>query len=171
MKKKQAKEISAEQFRDKYTRKGSSNKFETIKEEHEQLWFCQHVTETYPNAVYMSDLAGVGLSLKDRKAYQMRSRTTGQTDKIPDFMLFVPQGKFTGLALELKSRNVNLYKKNGDFRKNEHVAGQRKILKRFSGYGWLAGFACGLDDMKAVVDHYMQQEFEAAKLILKSDKL
>ena len=56
----------------------------------------------------------------------------------------------------LKKDRQAIYKKDGTFRKSEHVAEQRETLRLLKLQGYMAVFACGFEEAQNIVDYYMK---------------
>ena len=74
---------------------------------------------------------------------------------LPDLWLLEPRKGYHACLLELKREGTDIYKKNGDLRKNKHLSEQEEILHRLQEKGFFAKFVVGFDDAKAVVDFYL----------------
>jgi hypothetical protein len=72
----------------------------------------------------------------------------------PDLLIFKPNGVFHALFIELKAKDI--YKKNGELLKNDHVEAQLKTIKELSALGYSAHFAVGFDEAKRLIDDYMK---------------
>ena len=120
-----------------------------MKESELQTSICEYVKLQYPSVIFNSDLSGIrtsiGLALKIKK---LRS-----SNSIPDMYLDEPRGGYFGLKIELKIKNI--YKKNGDLFKSDHLENQKKMLDRLNEKGYLALFSIGFDATKKIIDDYM----------------
>lgn len=78
--------------------------------------------------------------------------TMGGKSGIPDFLFFDKVGKFSGLALELKDKGIEVYTK-----KNVPKAAYKKqweMLKEFEKRGWKTTFASGRDEAIKMIRTY-----------------
>ena len=61
---------------------------------------------------------------------------------------------YSGLAIELKAEDANLWKKNGQLATSEHLSNQAAWLEKARVNGWMAEFAQGLDEVIALYNLY-----------------
>lgn len=76
----------------------------------------------------------------------------------PDLLIIEPRGCYIGLALELKRDGATLYKKDGTFRKNEHLDNQQEVLEMYRQRGWQTGFAQGWDQAELLITIYLNSD-------------
>jgi hypothetical protein len=58
------------------------------------------------------------------------------------------------LFIELKKEGTRL--KNGKMPNTKHIREQKDILNKLWSIGYLAGFACGFDEAKKIIDYYLK---------------
>ena len=120
-------------------------------EERLQSQLSRYIRLQYPNVVFTSESSGlrvpIGLAVKMK---DQRSE-----HKLPDMIILESNEKYNGLIIELKKNRAEIYKKDGAFKKSEHVEKQRKTLLLLKLQGYLAVFCCCFEDVKNVVDYYM----------------
>lgn len=121
------------------------------KEERLQSQLARYIRMQYPNVVFTSESSGLRVPMG--LAVQMKSQRSEH--KLPDMIILESNNKYNGLVIELKKDRAAIYKKDGSFRKSEHVDAQRETLRLLKLQGYMAVFACGFDDAKNVVDYYM----------------
>ncbi len=117
---------------------------------------CKYLKLQYPGVMFLSDFgAGIKLShgMADRQSMQKSNHA------FPDIMIFEPRGGYYGLFIEIK-RNDDIYKKNGDFKKNEHIYDQIICRDLLNSKGYLANFGCGFDECKQIIDNYFLTPFK-----------
>jgi len=122
------------------------------KEESEHLQICNYIKAKYPDVIFTSDASGVrmpiGLSVKFSKLKSGRG--------IPDLLILEPRGDYSGLFLEIKRTNENIFKKDGGLKKNEHLYEQAIMLDRLKHKGYATYFAIGKEMAKQIIDDYMK---------------
>lgn len=107
-----------------------------------------------PEIIYRFDLAAdLRLSIGQAKRNKQLNRFT----KYPDLFIAETTKTFSGLYIELKATRENLYKKNGDFKKSEHIYGQNTMLHLLRQRGYKAEFACGLQEAKTMILDYIKE--------------
>ena len=109
---------------------------------------CRYLDVQFPSALYLSDTVA---SLKLTGAQQGRNKSIQkQGFQCPDLLILEPNDYHYGLFIELKAKTI--YKKNGEFLKNDHVAGQFKTIQELRERGYHATFAIGFDHAKEIID-------------------
>lgn len=68
---------------------------------------------------------------------------------LPDVVVFHRTEQYVGFAFELKKQSP--YKKNGELRKDAHIAEQHKVLQRLREMGWYADFVWNLEQVKKIL--------------------
>lgn len=122
-------------------------------EERLQTAVARYIKVQYPNVVFTSESSGIRVSMG--VAVQMKKQRS--VHKLPDMIILKSNGKYNGLMIELKKDRKEIYKKDGSFRKSEHIEAQRDTLLKLREQGYMAVFACGFDEAKNVVDYYMSE--------------
>lgn len=118
------------------------------------LALCTYVRAKYPQAIFTSESSGVRLTMGQAiKAKRLRS-----SSGLPDFWLVEPRGGYHGLFLELKRSDSEVYRKDYTLKQDKHVMEQAAIIERLFHKGYLASFACGLEQAIDEVDNYMNLE-------------
>ena len=120
-------------------------------EEKLQTAVSNYIKLQYPNVIFTSESSGLRVPM--HLAIQMKKQRSNH--KLPDLIILEPRGGYTGLIIELKKDTKSLLKKNGDYKKSEHIEKQLKTLKLLSSKGYLATFSCGFDATKKLIDEYM----------------
>jgi len=120
-----------------------------------QKQICSYLKNQYPNVLFLSDTVA---SLKLTKPQQLRNKAIQKTGfKTPDLLILEPNGKFSGLFIELKVKTI--YKKNGfDLLKNEHVEEQALSIEILNNKGYFACFSWGFEMTKKIIDDYLSQK-------------
>ena len=117
----------------------------------EQKAICQYVKQQYPSVVFFSDLSGIRLpaglanKIKDLKCAR----------GIPDLFILEPKKGYFGLAIEMKTTGVTVYRKDGALKADEHLREQESMLIKLTEKGYFAIFAEGFDNTKLMIDSYL----------------
>ena len=123
-------------------------------EQHVHQAVCRYVQYQYPGVIFFSEPSGLrvtpGLA---RLLKSLRSET-----KLPDLFIAEPKGDKSGLFIEIKASYEDLYLKNGDIRKMEHLQMQKKMLERLQSKGYTAVFGAGFDACKIIIDEYLSKK-------------
>jgi hypothetical protein len=104
--------------------------------------------------LYRFDLAA---DLKLTIGQAKRNKQLNRFSKYPDLFIAETTKSFSGLYIELKATREDLYKKDGSFKKSEHIQGQRIMLEVLKARGYKAVFACGLEEAKKEILNYMKE--------------
>lgn len=120
-------------------------------EERLQTAVARYIKTQYPNVIFTSESSGLRVPMG--LAVQMKKQRS--THKLPDMIILESNDKYKGLMIELKKDRNALYKKDGTFRKSEHIEKQRETLMLLKIQGYMAVFCCGFEDAKNVIDYYM----------------
>lgn len=131
-------------------------------EENLQLAVCEYLRNTYPDVIWMCDLASgmkLPIFIAARNAKMRSSRG------LPDLFVAKPvlckrnsdhimEGPYNGLFMELKKEGTRL--KNGNMPKSDHMDEQAVILARLKQLGFRAEFACGYTEAIKLIDEYLK---------------
>jgi len=117
---------------------------------HRQI--CDYINMQYPHAIFTSDSSGARVSIGLRNEFK---RKRCRMFKILDIIILQPNKHYQGLMLEVKSSKDELFKKDGTFKKNEHIKEQKRSIDRLNAVGYYACFVCGLYDAIEVIKKYM----------------
>jgi len=112
---------------------------------------ANYIKLQYPSVIFTSESSGIRLSIGQATQIKKMRSSAG----LPDLWLLEPRKGYHACLLELKREGTDIYKKNGDLRKNKHLSEQEEILHRLQEKGFFAKFVVGFDDAKAVVDFYL----------------
>ena len=123
-----------------------------MKEEKVQIAISKYLKLQYPNIYFMSDSSGLrlpmGLAVKAKKQRSKHAQL--------DLVILEPSGDFNGLIIELKRDIKEVYKKNGEFRKSEHIIEQNKSIKHLSDKGYFCCYGFGFEHSKEIIDNYLK---------------
>lgn len=111
---------------------------------------CDYIRMHYPDVIFRTDFAA-GIKMTIGQA--ARHKRLQQSRAFPDLSILEPRKGFHGLFIELKAKNI--YKRNGELLSDPHVHEQAKMLNVLKTKGYLAHFACGFDEARALIDDYL----------------
>ena len=107
----------------------------------------------YPGILFNSDMAG-SQKLTERQAGDMKKLRSNRG--FPDIAIYEPRQGYHGLFIELKAEGTRIHKKDGITPANDHIAEQREVMQLLREKGYLAGFAVGFENAKAMIDNYLR---------------
>jgi transposase len=113
---------------------------------------CQYLDLQYPDVIYTSDMSGMRVSIGLR--VEMK-RKRCKKYVIPDLLILHPKKGYHGLLIEIKADKEDLYNKNGEMKKVDHLENQCKSLVQLNSLGYLATFSCGFKECKNIIDNYL----------------
>lgn len=121
-----------------------------------QLAVVNYLRLRYPKIRFLANyLSGARLPIYLAK----KAKTLGQAGQgTPDLFIFFNNGKYSLLAIELKSKDKNPFKKDGMLKSDEHLKKQYDYLNYLNGNGYYATFACGADEAIEIIDKYIANE-------------
>lgn len=121
-------------------------------EYHLQKMVCDYLRLQYPEVLFLSDTVA---SVKLTAIQGARNKAIqNQGFKTPDLIILEPRGGYAGLFIELKVESP--FKKDGTFKKDEHLEGQLKSINDLKRKGYYASFSWGFEMTKAMIDNYMK---------------
>jgi len=114
---------------------------------------CNYLRNNYPDVIFTSDLSGVRLPMGLAKKVKNLKSSRG----IPDLIVFKPMNGYHGLLIEIKSADVQLYRKDGkgmlaDLHRKEQTA----IILQLRALGYAAFFVCGFVAGRSCIENYMR---------------
>ncbi len=116
---------------------------------HKQI--CTYIKMQYPKVIFISDLAGVKLTMGQAKKLKHLRSSKG----FPDIFIYERGLHHIGLFLEVK--RVTPFKKDGTLKasQNNHIEEQSKFHSRLLIRGYLGGFVWSFDQAKKIIDNYL----------------
>ena len=121
---------------------------------HQQV--CDYLKLRYPQVIFRTDFAS-GLKLPPQVAIRHARHQSSRA--FPDIVIYEPShvlyGDYPLLAIELKAEGVELYKKDGTLRKNEHFQEQAAMLQKLRDKGYKAEFSIGFEPTRKLIDEYL----------------
>lgn len=121
-----------------------------------QLAVVNYLRLRYPKIRFLANyLSGARLPIYLAK----KAKTLGQAGQgTPDLFIFFNNTKYSLLAIELKSKDKNPFKKDGMLKSDEHLKKQYDYLNYLKSNGYYATFACGADEAIEIIDKYIANE-------------
>lgn len=118
---------------------------------HQQV--VDYLKYQYPKIIFRTDFAAgikmtIGQAVKHRKIQKCKAW--------PDLFICAPRGGYYGLFIELKKSFDEIYLKSGQYKKDEHIMQQLKIIEQLNGLGYAAVFGCGFEHTKDIIDNYLK---------------
>ena len=121
-------------------------------EEQIQIEIFSYLAVKYPHVLAISEPSGVRVSMGlARKLKRLRSPHTHL-----DIYVMSPRGRYHGLIIELKAKNI--YKKNGELLKNDHLEDQQRTIDTLNKEGYYATFAVGYTEAINLIDNYLNNK-------------
>ena len=120
----------------------------TEKQLHAQI--CHYLDLQYPTVMYNTDLSGIKLSIG--QAVQVKKLRSN--NGFPDIFIIKKNNIFSGLFLEVKRSENEVWAKNGHW-KTPHIREQADILDRLRDEGFSCQFVYSFDMAKIFIDNYM----------------
>ncbi len=121
-----------------------------------QLAVVNYLRLKYPKVRFLANyLSGARLPIYLAKKAKMLGQAGQGT---PDLFIFFNNGKYSLLAIELKSKDKNPFKKDGMLKSDEHLQKQYNYLNYLNSIGYYATFACGAEEAIGIIDKYIANE-------------
>jgi hypothetical protein len=126
-----------------------------------QVALSQYMALQYPDILFHMDLSGIRLPI----GLAVKAKKLNPYHAWPDIFIAKPRVKFEehqlvevsgGLFIELKRSRKEIYKSNGELRKNSHINEQNAVLQALRLNGYQAVFACGFEETKKIIDEYLK---------------
>ena len=118
-----------------------------------QINICRWLKLQYPEVIFTSESSGLRLTISQARSLAKQRSGKG----LPDLMIFEPRGGYHGLFLELKREGEKVFRRDGQIRSDAHLQDQYSVINRLNDKGYLAGFAIGFDEARALITKYMNQ--------------
>lgn len=98
-----------------------------------------------------------GTKLSIGQAMKMKALQDGSA--YPDFFLAKPVGKYSGLYIEVKQKDFDLFQKRNCLAfVNKHIEEQQGCLKKLKEAGYYAVFGFGEEHCKKIITDYLNGE-------------
>lgn len=98
--------------------------------------------------------SGLKMTVSQARRQKALNPTRGWPDVFIAFPVSYPYALIAGLFIELKRDGTALKKRDGSWA-SPHIAEQAEMLERLASVGYIAEFACGLDEAMALIDRYL----------------
>ena len=118
-----------------------------------QINICRWLKMQYPEVIFTSESSGLRLTIGQARSLAKQRSGKG----FPDLMIFEPRGDYHGLFIELKREGEKVFRRDGQIRSDAHLQDQYSVINRLNDKGYLAGFAIGFDEARALITKYMKQ--------------
>jgi len=118
-----------------------------------QVRISNWLTIQYPKVLFRMDLGGIRLPI----SLAMKAKRLNPNRAWPDIFIAEPRSVFRGLFIELKRCRSELLTKDGQYRKTKHIEEQRAVLSVLRSKGYRAEFGCGFDEVKQIIDDYLDR--------------
>ena len=122
-------------------------------EQNLQVSISQYIKLKYPDIIFTSESGGLRLSISQA----VLLKKCRSCKALPDLWILEARKGYHGCLLELKKEGTKLYKKNGDLKKDKHIAEQEEIQHRLRNKGYFCEFAVGFDEARSIVDYYLKK--------------
>jgi len=146
---------TADEYNDKFGSK--------LTEEQEQNVLCRWLKDSYSEVLYTVDLGGINLNKYQRAVHSSRARRGHPDIILQEWYL----DKYCGLAIEFKKTGVKVSKKDGTLRANKHLQEQLEYLTALKERYYVAGFVCGINNAKKVIEAYLKADSSSLATINK----
>lgn len=113
-----------------------------------------YIRHNYPDVIFTSESSGIKLTIG--QAVLQKKMRSGRA--LPDLMLFEPRRGYNGMFLEIKKDGVNIYKKNGEIKRDKHLQEQEEVLAKLTEKGYFAKFVVGYENAIALIDYYLENK-------------
>ncbi len=106
----------------------------------------------YPKVIFRTDFAaGCKMSIGQAVAHKALQSGPGY----PDLFIAYPSKGYNGLFIELKKDISEVWRKDLQLVKNDHIHTQVTMLAALNKLGYLAVFGFGFDHAKKLIDEYL----------------
>jgi hypothetical protein len=112
---------------------------------------CDYLRLKYPHVIFTTESSGIRLSIGAAKKLKKKRSCSG----LPDLLIFYPSGEYSGLFIEIKQKESDVFNKKGVLRCLPHILEQYSIIMRLKALGYCAEFGFGFDDCRQIIDNYM----------------
>ncbi len=107
----------------------------------------------YPRVIFRFDIAD--LKLTKPQAVRMKALQGGRRG-FPDLFIAKPMKGYHGMYIELKNGYSDVFKKNGDLRKSDHLENQNDTHIELKEAGYHVVWGLGFDDTINKIKEYLK---------------
>lgn len=119
-----------------------------------QTQIVQYLELQYKDVLFLSDTVAF---LKLTIPQQMRNKKIQKSGfKCPDILILEPKGKYAGLFIELKVKDI-FKKHTNQLLSNAHVEAQAECIEKLKEKGYYACFGIGFEQTKKIIDNYINE--------------
>lgn len=112
----------------------------------------QWIKIQYLNLYFLSDPSGIKMSI----GMAVKLKKTRSKHAQLDIVILEPSKEYKGLILEVKKSKDEVYKKNGQFRQNEHLQDQLQSIQHLVNRGYKVRFVWSLEMAMNEIKKYLQ---------------
>ena len=117
---------------------------------------AEFLTKQYPKVIFRFDV-GADIKLTIGQASIVKNKLLHEKG-YPDLFIPEPSHGYHGLYVELKKDHEAVYKKDGSYKKNDHLETQIAMHKRLRDKVYKVVFGCGFEDTISKIRYYMSSE-------------
>ena len=121
-------------------------------EEKLQIAICRYTKYQYPKIVFNSDQSGLSTSIG--QAVKMKKARSNHAQL--DVVILKSKYPYHALILEVKKSKEEIFKKDGGYRKSEHLQDQINTKSILEEDSYAVHFVWSLDMAKEIIDNYME---------------
>jgi hypothetical protein len=105
----------------------------------------------YPKIFFISEQSGLRVSV----GLASKLKRTRSNHVHLDLYVLEPKGKYHGLILELKAKDIYQKKNPTLLLKNEHLTDQKETIEKLNKKGYKAAFAVQFEEARKLIDDYL----------------
>jgi hypothetical protein len=129
-------------------------------EESIQIRVATYLKRHYPTVVFSSDAGGLYMTMPMAVRWKRQNSAHARPDLF--IMHRSADGRYAGMALELKADGTTIYvtrgPEKGNMTVNQHIRDQAACHELLRSQGYYADFACGYDSAVEQIDAYFGGE-------------
>lgn len=130
--------------------------FKVLAEKRLHKAICKYIKYQHPKAYFLSDPSGLRMSI----GMATELKATRSQHKQLDIVILEPSGRYHGLIIEVKKDKSEVYKKDGNFKKDKHVKAQRESMEHLRSFGYKVEYVFSLNDAITLLDNYFALNIE-----------
>lgn len=115
---------------------------------------ARYLSTQYPKLIFRFDI-GADVKLTIGQASRVKNKLLHKRG-YPDLFIAEVVNGYGGLYIELKKDKGEVYKKDGTFKKNEHLEEQIKFHEQLKLKGYQVVFGLGFDDTVIKIKEYLK---------------
>lgn len=115
---------------------------------------ARYLSTQYPNLIFRYDI-GADIRLTLGQATRVKNKLLHRRGH-PDLLICKCCGGYGGLFIELKKDKGEVYKLNGEYKKNKHLEEQLKYHEELRKNGYKVVFGLGFNDTVNKIKEYLK---------------